>query len=237
MTALSAPTTPTSGAAADDVVPRSVGRVLDLLELVLTEGEANLTAAASATGLTPTTALRHLRALEARGYVDRDDSGRFSVGPTMLRLAATVGHASPLDGLLASAQPTLDALAAETGESCYLAIGDGRVATYVAAAESSRAIRHVGWIGQNVPLDDTAVGAALARPGSCETRVAAVEPDIAAISLALPPLGELGVAISIIGPSHRFDDEQRAAHERALQKAVATLSRIVGGSPKREVGP
>ena len=44
-----------------DVVPRTVGRVLDLLEIVLAEKSCNLTAAAASSGLTPTTALRHLR--------------------------------------------------------------------------------------------------------------------------------------------------------------------------------
>lgn len=211
-----------------DAVPRSVGRVLDLLEVVLADRETNLTGAAIATGLTPTTALRHLRALEARGYVDRDDDGQFRVGPTMLRLAATLRHAGPLDGLIATAQPELDALAVTTGESCYLAVSDGQVATYVAAAESSRAIRHVGWVGQNVPLEGTAVGAALETPGACVTRIGAVEPDITAISLALRPIGELGVAMSVIGPSHRFDAPRTASHSAALTHAVAGVLRFVG---------
>ena len=50
----------------DELVPRSIGRVLDLLEIVLA-GPCTLTAASGEAGLTPTTALRHLRALEARG--------------------------------------------------------------------------------------------------------------------------------------------------------------------------
>ncbi len=49
-----------------EAVPRAVGRVLDLLEIVLAEKSCTLTTAASASDLTPTTALRHLRALEAR---------------------------------------------------------------------------------------------------------------------------------------------------------------------------
>ena len=78
---------------------------------------------------------------------------------------ATRRH-GPLDRLVAVAQPHLDALAATTGESTYLAVSDGRIATYVATAESARAIRHVGWVGQNVDLDGTALGEALAAPGT-----------------------------------------------------------------------
>ena len=213
--------------AESDAVPRSVGRVLDLLEIVLSEPR-NLTTAAQAAGLTPTTALRHLRALEARGYVVRDDANTYAAGPTIRRLAAALHDGGPLDRLVAAAQPGLDELAAATGESAYLAVGDGRVATYVARAESGRSIRHVGWVGQTVTLDGTAVGAALESPGRCTTRVGAVEPDITAISYGLPPVGPLSVAISLIGPSHRLGRAERAGLEEAVVTAAAELTRRLG---------
>lgn len=212
----------------EHAVPRSVGRVLDLLEAVLGTTGCTLTNAADACGLTPTTALRHLRALEARGYVERDRAGIYSVGPTMRRLTATLGDDDPIRRLVAAAQPHLDELAATTGESAYLAVSDGRIATYVATAVSDRAIRHVGWVGQNVTLDGTAVGAALASPGSCTTRTGAVEPDITAISIAVGVPDTTGVALSIIGPTHRFDDTNRRHHEQALRRASATLARHLG---------
>lgn len=209
-------------------VPRSVGRVLDVLEAVLVAGECNLTAVATACDLTPTTALRHLRALEARGYIDRDGDGTFSVGPTMLRLAASLGDTDPTAQLVSVAQPHLDALASETGESTYLAVSDGRIATYVATAESDRAIRHVGWIGQRVTLDGTAVGDALRSPGKRVTRTGAVEPDITAISVAIPAPGKLGVALSIIGPEHRFTRSSRISHEEALGRVADRLAGQLG---------
>lgn len=219
----------------ESAVPRSIGRVLDMLEIVLGDPGCNLTAAAEASGLTPTTALRHLRALEARGYVTRDD-GRFWAGPTFSRLAASVREGGPLDRLLAVAQSHLEALAADTGESTYLAIGDGRVATYVAAAESDRAIRHVGWIGQTVPLDGTAVGAALATPGTTIVRTGAVEPDITAISLGLAggagsgsEVGDhLAAAVSVIGPAHRLDRRAATAAASALEASVERISGDLG---------
>ena len=212
-------------------VPRSVGRVLDLLEAVLAERTSNLTAAATATGLTPTTALRHLRALEARGYLDRDGAGVFSAGPTMLRLAASLHDGGPLERLTEFAQPHLDHLVEQTGESAYLAVGDRRTATYVATSESNRAIRHVGWAGQNVSLERTAVGAALAEPGVVAIRTGAVEPDITAISLALPRITKLGIAISVIGPEHRLDAEACEHVARALARSRADLCRDLGIDP------
>jgi DNA-binding IclR family transcriptional regulator len=210
----------------DDVgVPRSVARVLDLLEIVLAERNCNLTSAATASELTPTTALRYLRALEARGYVDRDDSGDFSAGPTILRIAASLRGGTVLDRLAVVAQPHLDRLAEQTGESAYLAVSDGRTGTYIATAESPRAIRHVGWIGQNVDLDGTALGAALADPGEIATRTGAVEADITAMSRALPANGKLGLAVSIVGPEHRFGDADQARHRMTLDAIVDALAR------------
>lgn len=217
-----------AGVEGTQVVPRSVGRVLDLLETVLAEGTCNLTTAATSCGLTPTTALRHLRALEARGYVGRDDAGQYSAGPTILRIAASFRDDAPLDRLITTAQPHLDVLAAETGESTYLAVCDHSVATYIATAESGRAIRHVGWVGQNITLEGSAIGEAIAHPGVCAVRTGAVEPDITAISLALRATGDLGIALSVIGPEHRLGAKRTRQVEAALSQAAEDLGRDLG---------
>ena len=209
-------------------IPRSTGRVLDLLEIVLMHGTCNLTTAAEGVDLTPTTALRHLRALEARGYLDRDSSGQFSAGPVMLRMAASLRGSGAVDRLIAAAQPVLDRLAAATGESTYLAVSDDRDATYVATSESNRSIRHVGWVGQAVSLDGTAVGEALRTPGTLVTRTGAVEPDITAISMSPGSHAKLDIALSVVGPAHRLDVATAAAVGVALARAVDDLGRSLG---------
>lgn len=217
-------TEPASDTGDDRIVPRSIARVLDLFEVVLSERHCRLTTAATITELSPTTALRYLRALEARGYVDRDGDGNFSAGPTILRIAAALRGGTVVDRLATTAQPHLDALADKTGESAYLAVSDGRTGTYIATAESNRAIRHVGWVGQNVTLDGSALGAALADRGPVAVRTGAVEPDITAMSKALPIEGRLGVAVSVVGPEHRFTKAAQRGHRKALTTAVATLA-------------
>ncbi len=209
-------------------VPRSIERVLDLLEIVLAEPGCSLTTAASTADLTPTTALRYLRALEVRGYLDRDQQGMFHAGATLQRLAAALHDGGPLDGLVMTAQPHIDSLAALSGESVYLVVSDGRTATYVATAESSRAIRHVGWVGQNVPIDGTAAGAAFEEPGTPVVRTGAVEPDITAISLALTGTSSLAVAISIVGPNQRLVDNDRARAISQLTRTVDALTVDLG---------
>jgi DNA-binding IclR family transcriptional regulator len=179
--------------------------VLDVLEIVLDAGACKLSDVADAAGLTPTTALRHLRALEARGYLRRDGAGVFRAGPTVLRLAATVRDDGPLERLITVVQPHLDELARTTGESAYLAL-----------------------------LDGTAVGAAFADVGTVTSRHGAVEPDIAAVSLAFGPVGELDVALSIVGPSSRFDPDAVERCRSVLVAAVTDLAVELGLDDRRE---
>ena len=86
--------------------------------------------------------------------------------------------------LPSTAQPHLDELTRRTGESTYLAVSDGRTGTYVATAESPRAIRHVGWIGQDVDPRRYCPRRGARRPRLGHLRTGAVEADITAMSRA-----------------------------------------------------
>jgi DNA-binding IclR family transcriptional regulator len=68
-------------------------------------------------------------------------------------------------------------------------------------------------------------GRRCAAPGLVVDRTGAIEEDITAISRALPVEGTLGIAVSIVGPEHRFGIEERAEHETALNHAVEALER------------
>jgi IclR family transcriptional regulator, acetate operon repressor len=213
-----------------DAVPRSIARVLDLLEAVVDAGDATLTAASQAVGLAPSTALRHLRALEARRYLSRDGNGVFSAGPALLRLAASTLDHGPNARLIAAAGPHLAALSAATGESAYLAVRVRDDATYVATSEGRHAIRHVGWVGKSVPLAGTAIGEALAGADGAIVRSGTVEPDVTAVAQAVRVRGEVVGAISVIGPTHRMTKQARAVSSAALGLAAAALAGELGGA-------
>ena len=177
-----------------------------MLETIVAAEGISLTEVGDRNGLTPTTALRYLRALEARGYVRRDDDGSYRPGAELHRIASRIGVVDPVQLLVDRLRATIERLASVTGETTYLAVADGEVARYVAGAESTRAIRHAGGVGQALPLDGTAVGAALRDPGQPVVVRGAFEPDITAVSYAIAP----DVAVSVVGPTHRMGADEVA---------------------------
>ena len=216
-------------------VARSAERALNLLDAVVSAGALSLGEAAKIVDLPTSTALRHLKTLELNGYLTRAAGGTFSVGPTFLRLAVASLEASPMARLILAAQPHLNALTEATGESSYLAVLEHDHALYLATAESTRAIRHAGWVGRTVPLDTTAVGAALAgqKPGQAHCVISAVEPDVsAAVAAVSGPDGALVAALSVFGPSQRLTGKAMKAAGAAVLKTAGALSiDLVGEQP------
>lgn len=210
---------------------RSAERTLMLLDTVVTNGSMSLSDAAGAVDVPASTALRHLRGLVHHGYLIRDDLGRFSVGPTSIRIALAAFRSGPYARLTAAARPHLEELASLTGESAYLAVRDGTIALYVDTVESPRAIRHVGWVGRSVPLEDTAVGVALTseprQPGErphASFNTGAVESDVTAVTAPIYGLSSVLGALSVLAPADRL------AGDRLDDAAVSIVDAAVNVS-------
>ena len=198
---------------------------------MVTGGSVALTDAATETGIPISTALRHLRVLTGHGYLVRDDLGRYSVGPSFVRIALAAFQSGPYARLTAAAQPALQHLAEVTEESAYLAVRDGTEAVYIATVESRRAIRHVGWVGKSVPIEGTAVGEALTsddiRFGKRPVpffNTGAIEPDVTAV--VAPIHGSMGIAgaFSVLGPADRMVGDRLDLTTEAVVEAAAKTS-------------
>ena len=229
---MTAAATPTTAGTATLHRSRSAARSLTLLDTVITQGSMSLSEAATDVGIPTSTALRHLRALMESGYLVRDQHGQYSVGPTFLRVALAAFRSGPYARLLAAAQPHLDELADLTEESVYVAVRDGTNAIYIATVESPRAIRHVGWVGRSVPLEGTAIGAALLMPAEAPGQrpptainTGAIEPDVTA--LTAPIFGGAGVvgALSVLGPAERLAGDRL---DRAVETVAEAAASIAG---------
>jgi IclR family acetate operon transcriptional repressor len=190
----------------------------------------SLTEAATLAGLVPSTALRQLRALEAAGLLERsEDDQLYRPGPQLIDLARIVFIGR---SLAMAAQPFLDQLAVATGESAYLAVGEGpRRAAYVATAPGQHALRHSGWLGRTFTTTTTSVGAALSGRVDADGAVAregSLEAGITAVSSPVLANDGIVAAITLIGPTFRLADLAIDEARRAVVEAAEQLSRELG---------
>jgi IclR family transcriptional regulator, acetate operon repressor len=219
MTMASTPTTPPASST------RAVERALGLLAEVCGQGAIGLTDCARRADLPPSTALRLLRTLENAGFVARDERGFYRAGPRLIQLgAAALGRES----LVGMAEPSLQRVVASTGESAYVSVlGPGATALYVGMVEGSHPIRHTSWVGRTVPLDGSAVGAALRgavpKRGYIAQR-SSMEPDVTAIAAPIRRPGGIAGAISLVGPTYRIDDKKLSAFGRIVSREARAVS-------------
>jgi IclR family transcriptional regulator, acetate operon repressor len=232
-------TTPSSGARASEPArapapesagdppsspTRAVERALALLSTVCTHDVTSLAAASRDTKVPASTALRLLRTMEREHFVVRDDDAGWRAGPRLLQLAVRSLAREPLARL---ARPALARLTAITGESAYLSVrGADGLAVHVAAGEGTYPVRYAAWVGHTLPLDGTAIGAAL--DGAVETAgFASVqprgEPDVIQVAAPVRRPGGVVAALSVIGPAYRMDP----ANVRRLGEAVVTEARLL----------
>ncbi len=209
------------------IQPRATDRGLRLLAIVADHPSGvALADAARSTELSPSTALRQLRSLESAGFAVHLADGRWAPGDELFRIARAL---TTVDSLARLAQPILVKLAAQTGESTYLAEPrDRSSAVYVAMEPSRHAIRHVSWLGRLLDRKSTAVGAALKGRIDADgtaMRADAVEVGITAISAPVHDgSGVIVAAVSVVGPTYRLQSFGVVAARQRVAEAAATLS-------------
>lgn len=133
----------------------SLARGLSVLEAFATLGpDQTVASLARHTGLARGVVARCLHTLVTTGYIERNDR-LFSVQPSVLKLAdAYLSDRS----LSAFAQPLLESLRDEIGESCSMGVLDGSDVLYVARASHSRIMRIGLHVGSRLPAWNTSMG-------------------------------------------------------------------------------
>jgi len=177
-----------------------VDRAAQLLtEVVHAPGAVTFTELAAATGLAKSTTSRLLLALERNGLVRRDDAGRFRPGEIFVRFAWRGGAEA---GLTEVAQPYLERLGRDTGETVNLGVGGDGVVEQIAQVDSVYVIGATNWLGRAVPLHCTAIGkvllaygAAKLRPGRLEWRTEQTITSRAALEAELAAVRQRGYAV------------------------------------------
>ncbi len=136
---------------------QSVGRALDILEVIQSAGGAlSITEIAAETTLSVATIHRLARTLLDRGYLRQLPDRRYCLGTRLVTLGET---ANSLIGQ--RTRPLLLRLAGALGETVNLAVLSGSAAEYVGQATGSHSMRMFTELGRRVPLHCTGVGKAL----------------------------------------------------------------------------
>jgi len=136
---------------------QSVARSTDILDSIANAGgAAHLNEIAAASGLKATTAHNILKTLQEVGYVRRRAGDtRYHLGDRILNLARVAGDDDALRQYL---RPALEAMAAKTAETVFLAVPSGDEVYFLDAIESTRTLKAASQRGDREPMAGSAIG-------------------------------------------------------------------------------
>jgi DNA-binding IclR family transcriptional regulator len=215
----------------------SVERALTILCSFQAPGEAlSLAELARRTGFYKSTILRLAASLERMGFLNRDPSGSFALGPEISRLASLWVTEPDLEKLV---RPKLEKLVKVTQEtaSFYIREGNERVCRF--RENSPRAARHHLEEGVQLPLESGAAGRILLAFGEQPRQIdlpvrekgwyvslGERDPDVAAIAVpVIDEGGRLWGALAVSGLRTRFSESFQVKALEALQAEAGMLSK------------
>jgi DNA-binding IclR family transcriptional regulator len=130
-----------------------IERMMDVLaHLERAEGRRSIRDLATSSGVPRSTVYRILNTLEAHRMVVRAGTDGYQLGSRLLSLAARVPRGSEWQRLAESAQPFLQRLADETGETTKLSVLDADAALCVAVAQGPMPFAVAAALGGRYPL-------------------------------------------------------------------------------------
>jgi len=188
--------------AATQTGTQAIDRAARLLALVLdADAPPSVSELAEAAELPRSTASRLVSALERHGLVRREgERGRLEAGPLLVAYAART--ATP--DLVALAAPTLDRLAALTGETVNLGVPAAGGVEHLAQRDSAHFLGSTDWLGRRVPFHASAngkvflaFGAARRADGALERIAPRTHDDASALERELAGIRSVGHAVAI----------------------------------------
>src|SRR5919199_1774350 len=141
---------------AQEAAVRSVGRGLRILgSFNADRPELSVGEIAAELDVHMSTASRLAATLASEGFLDRSPAGAFRLGPEMVRLGLLAAGSETIE---AHAPPSMETLAAETGETVVLSVPAGDEAVDIAQVDSRFLVGGTSWVGRRLPLHATADG-------------------------------------------------------------------------------
>ena len=195
--------------------------ILDALE----QGPLSLGDLVAATSLSRATAHRLATALEGHDLVARDGTGRFLLGPRLVRRS-----------LEEAARSALEALRDATGESAQLFVRRNRTRLCVVSLESPHSLRTIVPTGASLPLDQGSAGKvlrgdpAMLRRGWAES-VEEREAGVASVSAPVLHDGSVVAAVSVSGPVERTTRTPGRRYAAAVTRTARRVEAAMGWAP------
>jgi DNA-binding IclR family transcriptional regulator len=138
---------------------QTVVNAFGVLEAFATEEELGVSELSRTLRLHKNNVFRILATLEAIGYIEQRDGGRYRLGTRCLALARSFRCAG--GDLLRRARCVLADLARETGEAAHLAVLREHEVVHLDGADGRHALRVASRVGQRLPAHCTALGKVL----------------------------------------------------------------------------
>jgi DNA-binding IclR family transcriptional regulator len=212
------------------VLDKAVG-ILCLLEA----GPQSLQDLAGATSLPRATAHRLATALERHRLVGRDETGRFVLGPALVRLGRAaggrIGHS-----LVDAAGPVLTELRDRTGESAQLYVRSGDTRVCLVSLESPHSLRTIVALGAALPMDKGSAAKVLAGRAEVLQRgwaqsVEERERGVASVSAPVLVDGQVIAAVSVSGPIERTTRQPGRLYSSAVIAAARAVEAALAEPP------
>lgn len=152
---------------------QAIDRAAAVLSFVVrADGPVSFTDVVEITDLAPSTVSRMLGALERNGLVQREKDNRYRAGALFATYAARFDR---VEALILAAEPTLQRLSDETGETVNLAIPSSDKVVQIAQVESTFVLGATNWIGVDVPPHCSALGKVMFAEGAIPLPTAPLE--------------------------------------------------------------
>lgn len=180
---------------------QSIDRAAEVLSLVVrAEEPLTYTQVVEMTELARSTVSRLLQALERNGLVERDRDGRYRGGMLFAQYATRFDR---VQSIAAIAQPTLERVSEQTGETVTLGLPSGDTVIHVAQVDSAYVLGATNWVHVEVPTHTSALGkvmyafGAIAMPQArLQRRTARTLTSRSALDRELAAVREVGYAVT-----------------------------------------
>jgi DNA-binding IclR family transcriptional regulator len=193
----------------------------------LEAGPQSLLDLATATSMPRATTYRLATALESHRLIDRDEDGRFVLGPALVRLGQAA-QSHPGLSFLEAARPVLAALRDRTGESVQLFVRSADARLCVLSLESPHSLRTIVPVGASLPMDRGSAAKVLAADPEVLGRgwaqsVEERERGVASVSAPVVVAGRVVAAVSVSGPIERTSRQPGRQYAVAVVEAARAL--------------